>query len=353
MYSTVTEIHNAIDIGTQLVNSNRKRTFQPPELDVLFNRNLLRFIDTRSTSKTNLKQEGFDDSTKRIIDLEELKRNTGYLTPMIYDENTCYIVLPNNFKLPYGGVSKVYYDCVEKDIATKSVSVSIANLVFNNDNTGVSNIFYKNFKLTATDNNNNQVVLFDINNYINLEPLYSPDTKFMIINMIMNIVNPNLTFYWEKYNDTFLPNTFIVVDFTNTYKSVQIDYDTNINITAQFVLNTNLAYDVKHNIVSSTELVSSDKYNNLIDNVYYNKNRQGKPLIKIENGRLYIRHDNFYPALFKLEYIATPIFINSFTGQMTNLRNNIQEVIDMTIEDIFAILNGTYQGIINRNAKIE
>jgi hypothetical protein len=352
MYSTVTEIHNAIDIGTQLVNSNRKRTFQPPELDVLFNRNLLRFIDNRSTSKTNIKQEGFDDSVKRIIDLEELKFNTGYLSPIVYDDNTSYIILPNNFKLPYGGVSKVYYDCNNK-VTVKNISTNIASLMFLDDNIGTSNIFYSNFKLTATDSNNNQVVLFDINNYINLEPLYSPDTKFMIINMIMNIVNPNLTFYWEKYNDTFLPNTFIVVDFTNTYKSVQIDYDTNVNITAQFVPVKNVIYNAKYNIVSSTELVSSDKYNNLVDNHYYNKNRQYKPLTKIENGRLYIRHDGFYPILFKLEYIATPIFINSFTGQMTNLRNNIQEVIDMTIEDIFAILNGTYQGIINRNAKIE
>jgi len=353
MYSTVTEIHNAIDIGTQLVNSNRKRTFQPPELDVLFNRNLLRFIDNRSTSKTNIKQEGFDDSVKRIIDLEELKVNTGYVNTIIYDTNTSYIVLPNNFKLPYGGKSKVHYDCLVKDVATKTISINKTNLVFSDDNIGVSGIYYKNFKITTTDINNNQVVLFDINNYLNLEPLYSPDTKFMIINMIMNIVNPNLTFYWEKYNDTFFPNTFIVVDFTNTYKSVQITYDNNVNITAQFTNTLNDVYDITSNITSSSELVASDKYNNLVDNFYYNKNRQYKPLTKIENGRLYIRHDGFYPITFNLEYIATPIFINSFTGQMTNLRNNIQEIIDMTIEDIFAILNGTYQGIINRNTKIE
>jgi len=353
MYSTVTEIHNAIDIGTQLVNSDRKRTFQPPELDVLFNRNLLRFIDTRSTSKTNLKQEGFDDSVKRIIDIEELKRNTGYLSPIIFDDDTAYIVLPNDFKMPYGGVSKVYYNCVDETIETIPVSVNKANLVFLNDNTGVSNIYYKNFKLTATDNNGNQVVLFDINDYLNLEPLYSPDAKFMIVNMIMNIVNSELTFYWEKYDDTFLPNTFIVVDFTHKYKSVQIEYDNNINITAQFVITDYDTYNAKYNITSSTELVPSDKYNDLVDNYYYSKNRQGKPITTISNGRLYIRHDGFYPIKFKLEYVATPIFINSFTGQMTNLRNNIQEIIDMTIEDIFAIRNGTYQGIINRNTKIE
>lgn len=353
MYSTVTEIHNAINIGTQLINSNRKRALQPPEIDVLFNRNILRFINNRTTSKANIKQEGFDDTVKRIMDLEELKTNTGYIKANYFDDNTSYITLPNNVKLPYGEVSKVYYTCVEDIVPTTTVNTRVSSIDFIDDTTGSSNIFYKDFKLTLITNSGAQVVLFDINNYYNLEPLYSPDAKFMIINMIMNIVNPNVAIYWEKYDDTFLPNKFIIVDFTNTYSAVQITYNSNVNITAQFQNKTNTIYNINPNITSAAELVSADKYNDLVNNFYYNKNRQYKPICKLEHGRIYINHVGFYPITFKLEYISTPIFINSFTGQNTNLRNNIEEIIDMTIEDIYSIMNGTYQGAINRNAKIE
>lgn len=354
MYTTVTEIHNAIDIGTQHIASNRKRTFLPPELDVLFNRNIIRFINQRTSSKTNVKQEGMDDSIKRVMDLEELKTNTGFLTPKVYDDVTAYITLPNNIKLPYGQVSKVYYSCNDGHTPKHNIgSNGLAKLNFVDDTVGVTNTFYKDFKLTITDNNNIQTVLFDINDYYNSESLYSPDAKFMLVNMIMNMVSTPVEIYWESYDGSFLPHTFIIIDLHNNYKSIQITYNTSVSIDAQFIPVEHKSYATTSNVTSSAEIVSSDKFNGLVNNFYYNKNRHNKPLCKIEHGRLYIHHNNFYPTDFKLEYYATPIFINSFTGQMTNLTNNIEEIIDMTIEDIFAILNGTYQGAINRNSKIE
>jgi len=351
MYSTVTEIYNAIDIGTQMVNSDRRRTFQRPELDVLFNRNLLRFIENRSTSKSNVKQEGFDDSVKRISDLQDLKTTTGYLKTKKHDDNTVYIDLPENYKLFYSGRSKQYYNCV--DFETKYISASISKTVlkFTVDTTSSSE-FYKNFKLTVETVTGLKTEIVNVNNY-NFPTITRDDARFMLINTITNSKTDDIVIYWENYSDMFVPDSLIIIDLSGQYKFANISYD-GYTLTSQFSDSTYDTPDVETNMVKPIELIASDKFDTLSTNYYQMKNRYNKPRCKIEKRRLYVEHDSsFIPAYIELYYIATPIFINYFTNQMTNLRLNIEEIIDMTVEDIKSILTGTYQTEVNRNLKIE
>lgn len=350
MYSTVKDIHYSIELGVQRLVSNSNRTLTPPILDYYFNRNMLRFISTRKSSTGNPKQEGFDDTTKRVSDLQDIITSTDFLQAKIEDDNLTYVELPSDYKDFSSAKVKLKYNCKPSDIETKAVNATISVLPFLDD-TYNSGTFYTNARIDIQSNSGITSV-FNVNDYINLETLYSSEAKFMITNIITNLVNAPVEIYWERYGNAFHPNSFILVDFTNTYINSYISY-TNFTSSGAFTLIDENTYDVETNLNKPVELVGSDKFDSLVENYYYSKNRHNKPLIKIEDGRLYIHNTNFYPSEIKLYYISSPIFINSFTGQMTNLRTNIEEIIDLTIEDIKLTLMNTAEADIRRNLKNE
>jgi len=52
MYNTVKEMHIALDMGLQQIDSNRKQSISPEHKDMALNYAVLQFIETRSNPKT-------------------------------------------------------------------------------------------------------------------------------------------------------------------------------------------------------------------------------------------------------------------------------------------------------------
>ena len=67
MYSTAKDVHIAIQAGLNQIDSNRKRTFRPEELDAAFNQAMFKFIEERSVIKPT--PDGLGETVKRVDDL--------------------------------------------------------------------------------------------------------------------------------------------------------------------------------------------------------------------------------------------------------------------------------------------
>lgn len=51
------------------INANKNKSFLPQEIDILLNDQMSKFIEVRTTRKSNAKTEGFEDTQKRLDDI--------------------------------------------------------------------------------------------------------------------------------------------------------------------------------------------------------------------------------------------------------------------------------------------
>ena len=82
MYNTAKELHIGIDLGLQGINSNRKGDIQSPEKDWFLNNVMIQEINRKLNPKSNFKGEGFEDTFKRIDDLESIKEDTSEIVSL-------------------------------------------------------------------------------------------------------------------------------------------------------------------------------------------------------------------------------------------------------------------------------
>lgn len=54
------------------INSNKNKAFLPQEIDLLLNDQMDKFVESRTTRKSNAKQEGFEDTQKRLDDIRTI-----------------------------------------------------------------------------------------------------------------------------------------------------------------------------------------------------------------------------------------------------------------------------------------
>lgn len=345
MYYTVTDVHHAIDLGLQSVDSNRKATILAPDKDTYFNVNMMRFIESRLSNIRNSVQEGLDETLIRKVELQELIFTSSPLQLEIVNDNITSVVLPANALYPISGLVSSLNNCVE--VEKETVVKHFATVPFPIDKIGVQGEYYKNFRIQYEYDTGNITTVFNINDYTDFfETLYSTDAQFMIVNAVMNKL-PNA--YWEKYRDTYTQSSFVITDLTNVI-SINLSY----NGYSKTVLLSDILYDsYKHNnsilTTGKLELIPTHTFDKLIDNFYYNRNRIKSPLGKYNVDTLKIRNDKFYPINIVIDYIKLPIFLNSLTNTMTDLRTPIQKIIDLTVADIMNSLVNTYETAVQKN----
>ena len=66
---TSLEMHIDFRVKINEVNSNKNKRFTPEEIDWILNDQVDEFVETRSTPKSNNKNEGFEETQKRLDDI--------------------------------------------------------------------------------------------------------------------------------------------------------------------------------------------------------------------------------------------------------------------------------------------
>jgi len=342
MYNTVKEMHIALDMGLQQIDSNRKQSISPEHKDMALNYAVLQFIETRSNPKTNLKREGYEDTQKRYDDLRELKRSKLLSSYSI--DRKVFSILPVDYYKRVSIGANIYYSKENLLIPNSKETYYYSILPFPDDE-GV-NEFYSNFRISK-----NKKDLFNINNFPNISSFYSADAKFMIINLVLEHLK-DIEVYWEKWNNVYKPNSFILVNKEES-ANYRLSFH-NMSETSKDHSTTYNTYPSKGGKLTPVNLFSSEHEFDINTNPYYQKNKHLNPSAYIEDSRVVIYNGtNFVVTSVSFTYIKKPRLINLKANQTCELSVN-REIIDLALQKLKAYIKDEgYQHIVNESQIIE
>ena len=332
MYNTVTEMHIAIDNGLQQLNSNRQQSIAPEVKDMALNYAVLQFIETRTNPKTNIKQEGLEETTKRYDDVRDLKRT--YITKAYkYSKDKVASILPSDYyKYIEFGCDVAYSKYNTFNTETKNLDYFV--LPFKTTKQG--NKYYEDFIIKG-----DRDILFE-SRKSNLPTIYSSDAKFMVINIVLEELNKieGIDVYWEYYNTEYYKQSFVIVNSSNNiiHQEYSISYDRN-QYKGEHKSKTLETYkDISNTTERPIDLYSSDISFSQNSNHYYNANRQRNPSGELIDNEIIVKEgDNFIIDNVKLIYYKKPRLINYRHEQMCEIEIN-REIIDLAISKLKAYI---------------
>lgn len=336
MYNTVKEMHIAIDLELQEINSNRQQSISPYYKDMALNYAVLQFIETRSNPKTNIKREGLEETTKRYDDLRELKRT---FTSIAYKraDSKPFIILPSDYYKYISVGAEVHYN-INVPTATSTNNIAYSVLPFPDDIDNIEK--YKDLKVLK-----NNKVIFDINEYPNFPKVFNEDGKFMLINIILSKLKPNseLSTYWEQWDDVRESNSFIILSsskFKLTYKDKEV--------VAKRYDRVYHSYPSLTTKTSPVDLNRSEDEFEILNNHYYQANKHLNPSGFIEGNSLYLYEGkDFIIREIKLLYFKKPELINHVTNQSCELSVN-REIVDLAVQRLKSYIKDEgYQAMVN------
>jgi len=252
MFSTAQELHIGIDQGLQSIDSNRKGSIEPAEKDWVLNTVMIQEINNRLNAASNPKRQGFEDTFKRIDDLQSLKVNTSEISnqPIYkYTDKAVYVPLPPDYHRlidcsarvnhfgTIGSPTVVMYDFVTTNVDQYKTMYSIVKLpdattnyadfliTLYNDISGSygSEVYFPTtiFDINAEERyfsyTGNPLNVYFEHGYTSIYGTFS-DYKYQFIRLVMDAVNYSTTrtrqgisVYWEKYNKVYAKDSFIFV----------------------------------------------------------------------------------------------------------------------------------------------
>ena len=333
-FTTPKQCHIALDERLQLLNSNRKISVHPEQYDNVLNDAIEEFINTHSTPKLNSRQEGFEESDKRYVDLQSLKR-TVTLSLRKYSSTISKAQLPFDFMKSDVLIGTIIYN---RKVLAKMTSYRPTYYTIINFST-MSSI--ANLKLGTT--NGTQI---DVSKYSNLTK--SSNSLFYFFNNIGNYLKRsfNIEVFFEHYNGVHYPNCLI---FKSQTSALQINSVSVSNLTLT-VSTESETYEMCANKNASEskfvkfDLVSSKTFANVHNDFYSQRNSHLNPMFIIRDNQIEVRNStNYVIESLELDYLKKPILINSSIGQMTDFEVT-SEVIDIAAKNLALITkDDTYQ----------
>jgi len=320
MYSTVKQCHVAIDYELQQINSNRKQAISPYYYDIALNEAVLQFIETRSSSKQNIKREGFEESQKRYDDLKDLKVQRGLScrrpngSTFGYKE---FAILPGDYLKMIPSEVAIAYN---KQGMTP-VLLDTTNVIKLYDLSQITYPFTGSLKLGTGSSQ------IDVTKYI--QTVKTDNGKFYAINIIIDKLRQlGYDTFYEDYDGMYLPNT-LFVDTPN----IPIE---GINYTTRTTTYKSITNSFTQQ--RSLELVSTSDVRTILDNYHSSRNRHSNPICELFGDRLNVYYNaDFVPVSVILNYIKRPRLIDHISNTMCEITVP-QEVIKLAVLHLKGIL---------------
>jgi hypothetical protein len=338
----IQDMHIAIDLELNKVNSNLYDIVLPEEKDYFLNRAQERFIKQRYGAKSNNKGEGFEMSQKRIDDLQNL------LVPNYYDkayrlpqsdfdyESKVRFFLPNDYMFLTSQRSKVMLnECgnivPKENVKNEKYYILDINLL-NNVTNG-----YSTFKIKR--NSDNLIYIENLNYQIEDRSLFVTD----LINTWNSLTNnPGYDIYYERYRDIVSSGNLIFVAKDNNfpiswqYGEITVPMDLIIKPYTYFT-----ATCAEEKIVTNVFAQQDDIYKMQMD-PFNNTNMWG-PLTIINNQFIdvFINLNNFVVKEVSISYIRKPKLISLKLNQSCELAEEthaeiIRDAVNLMLENFEA-----------------
>ena len=340
MYSTAKEVHIAIQSGLNQIDSDRKRTFRPEEIDYAFNTAMFKYIEERSVIQPS--PNGLFETVKRIDDLSDITV-TDAVEPIYFDGvNKYFLIKPIDYYKFQDLAVEVNYDCNERDIIYLDRMVVLNILPFNEPQNASD---YSTFELKLSNGQS----IYKASDY-NITNLHNVDSKFTIVNSVLEnlpyhrttAVSPSYNIYWETYGFFKYDNCFIIETTFNTPAFFELVMGTVTEVSSVYEVTLKIPEIQTDYISRPTEILNTKYKNNVLSNYYYNKNRHLQPFIYFQNNTIFVEavKNALYRGAF-ITYIKKPVLLNLKSNIMTDFKSHISEIIDMTITNLSLTLLGS------------
>lgn len=347
---TTKELHIELDISLQKLNSNYNKNLEPEEKDIIINNGIIRFIKNRINPRSNAKGLGFDETFKRLEDLNTLVESKP-IKVLYTKDNVPYYKLPYDFLYYIDSNAKVKcfnntvrfapideYSAILKDLnkSLKSTSLSIDIIIegrpfnlFNSstlpDNYLDSSTIYKD----ATDFVINNTIEIKIKQAIQEQTIientteYFKDLEFKFDNTLNRFKLRHTKDFAIVINEEIrgLTNNQVITATKNTNNF--------INTVASLKATCNFKERDKFSVISSNHLSGSPEHNlvyRLKDHVYFNS-----------------INCNFYPIEVNLTYIRKP-------KKVSLLLDNNSELDSEVLLEVLADVDRNLKGILSMDA---
>jgi len=349
---TSQEIHINLDLELQKINSFNTRELYPEEKDYFLNKEVLKYINRKSNKSSDIKQLGFQEVIKRVLDIDELLKHES-LNIEENDEGK-FINLPSDFYSFISSQVNIAKDC-NKVYKTEIKKINF--FIFDNN---IENILkLENYSIQVFFNSGFSIKLFDLvdlpNNYINTN-YKVVQQKFLLLKAIEIIINKNLkqinkksSLYKEFYNGNLYSDKFIFETLEDDIKNVVVKLNSSIFTYSKQVKNLKT-------FVESFKPVSIDIANQeyIFDmlNSSLSKPSFNRVLGELQRNilKLYLPNGAIGSNL-ELNYICKPAKID--LGLNTNLNmneNSVNEIITNTAQYLKAVLSDeNYKLYLNEN----
>lgn len=353
--STVKELHIALDVQCQKLNSNAYGNLLPEQKDWLLNESVIRFIKQRINPRSNSKKQGFASTIKRYDDLEALI--TPYTMSLYkYDDDNLFGIMPYNYLHHLSSKTKVAYDC---NNLTNTTLVSINERYCIAELKDATSGLYGNYKIEL-NNGSGYTTILDGNNATYLASgIPTIEAKFIIINWTLeqlNLLGAGAYFVkWERYDNIYAKNSFIFVTTNTNSSSLKITTDTTDIFSFVNRSLNKYNYTITNTSNSVNRIIDTKQFDELIGHSF-GSSKPHSPICKFESNRLIINHNKkFISNSLEMNYIRFPRKIDINLNQGSELDPSTDdEIIAMTVQKIKAILDSkNYNQIINENLLTE
>lgn len=335
----VQDLHNAIDLELNKVNSNLYDIILPQEKDYFLNRAQERFIKQRYTAISNPKQRGFEMSQKRIDDLRNLLVPNYYdkvyqLPSSDFDATTkARFYFPDDYLFLTSNRSKVYSnDCgnISQSTATESFNVSLVSIP-DTDTT------YAGLVISV-----DSVPIINVGNQPILATYSTEDKSFLIEYLIeeLNLANiAGWTFYSSFKN---LSADIVGVKTSSGNIEVALLEDSRTYNTAVKTYTYFTATGGQNQVVPNRFIQQDDVY--IVQQDPFNKTSViDGPLCIIHNNSIdvFFEPNNFIVKEIAISYIRKPKLINLEQNQTCELAEHthaeiVRDAVNLLLENFEA-----------------
>lgn len=365
---TAKEVHIQFDLVYQSINSHVRRTLEPQEIDWLFNESALSYIKERTNPKNNPKKDGFEETSKRYEDVEQLISTVStplYIADSVYPDSMMGFK-PANFLdyIPESGFKvKVFYGCDFDFVsytANGNSSIWTSVIDFPVDENAAPN--YQDFTIVV-----DAVTIFDSTSFPPLNAsLTTTELKFYLLNLIIETINngspvTGIYAYWQKFKGigstvNNINNALILVSYTGK-TSATISFTGTAPTVNGFSQNNTLVRYTDANltgltgVVTPCRLIKSTDRENLLEHSF-GSTKPTSPIVSVENDLILVHHKKRFivNGLF-LTYIRKPRKIDLSLSINPELSDDIcLEIIDIAARKVAGRNNSdNLQGIVNES----
>lgn len=305
------------------------------------------FINQRYANKSNKKQEGFEQSQKRIDDLKSLVTvyknkailGTNFQNSFDYDKRAL-LVLPEDYRFKVATRILTSADSCDKDIAPQQSSLTY--YIYGIDLSTIINPNFDNFTIRTKDG---LKTIFSAKPDLSVFTSEDFDTfKELVIqesnDKILNITGLPKPFYFENFYIYTKDNYLLVIYSTNPSgdNSKLLEYNNGSTWVSFPDLNsdiTEVCYNPQFSqIITSDRMVTHDSVYSMQADPF-NKTVMDYPLAFFENNYYYTLYDKnkFVVNEIEMTYIRKPKTVSYFANVSCDLPDSThQEIISMTAQ---------------------